>query len=102
MFVPDKHKCLASVAGLLKKDGKLLLAVLKELGLVTLVSEAFSVVTGEPPAGPPPLNPLSLRDPQALDFLVAGAGLAPASVDALQYAGWVRVMPRRAPRGGPI
>ena len=101
MFVPDKQKCLESVAGLLKKNGKLLVAVLKELGLMTLISEAFSVVTGKAPAGPPPLNPLALRDPSALDFLVAGAGLAPASVDALQYTSWVEVVPRRASRGSP-
>ena len=84
MFVPDKAKCMATIASLLKPGGKVLIVVLTKFGLMSCIAAALGALLGELPP-PPPTNPLSLADPKALDTLVAGAGLAMTSDEAAAY-----------------
>ena len=84
MFVPDKAKCMATVASLLKPGGKVLIAVLAKFGLMACIGAALGALIGD--LGPPSsTTPLSLADPKDLDALVAGAGLTSVSDETLAY-----------------
>ena len=84
MFVPDKAKCMATIASLLKPGGNLLIVVLTKFGLMSCIAAALGALLGKLPP-PPPTNPLSLADPVALDTLIAGAGLTTTSDEAATY-----------------
>ena len=84
MFVPDKAKCMSSIASLLKPGSKVLIVVLTKFGLMSCIRTALGALLGDLPL-PPPTNPLSLAEPADLDGLVAGARLAAVSDETKAY-----------------
>ena len=99
MFVPGKEKCLASIQALLKPGGRVIIVVLSKFGLLPCIGAGMAAVEPQPaeePAKEPKrvetqtvaqlgTGPLSLANPEDLDKLVAGAGLATVSDEGMQY-----------------
>jgi len=73
MFSPDLPIALSEIHRVLKPEGHLVATVWQEFDLFPLVKETMTEILGKPPPAPP-LNPMSLADPDPLDAALAAAG----------------------------
>merc|ERR1712007_204805 len=71
MFVPDRARCLAEVARVLKPGGTAFVSVWKELSFIkTFYYGALEEHLGQPPPAPK-VNPMALSSANAVEHLVA-------------------------------
>mmetsp|Transcript_11450 Transcript_11450/g.14923 ORF Transcript_11450/g.14923 Transcript_11450/m.14923 type:complete len:284 (+) Transcript_11450:61-912(+) len=74
MFTPDFAKTLEQIHTVLRPGGFLIGTVWQDLQLLPIIKETMTTVLGhEPP--PPPINPLSLKDPSIIQTGLLQSGL---------------------------
>ena len=75
MFTTDLPGSLAEIHGALRPGGLLVGTVWEEFHILPLLRATMTEVLGQEPP-PPPINPLSLKDRDAMDASLASAGFS--------------------------
>lgn len=73
MFPPDKEKAFSETYRVLKKGGSVCLTYWSEVELMMVSKVVMTAILGEAPP-PPPINPLSLREPGLVPKYLTAAG----------------------------
>mmetsp|Transcript_12 Transcript_12/g.16 ORF Transcript_12/g.16 Transcript_12/m.16 type:complete len:205 (+) Transcript_12:402-1016(+) len=77
MFTEDLPGALAEIHRVLRPGGHMVATVWEQNSLMTVCGATMVYLLGEAPP-PPPLNPLSMKDPDVVDPKLSAAGFLPA------------------------
>lgn len=75
MFTPDFDVCLKEITSVLRPNGVMVGTVWEQFDVLTLLRATMTKLLGQAPP-PPPINPLSLKDPDFVDQELSSAGFS--------------------------